>query len=164
MRDCSTESVLRCARYRLLVGDGARQWALKRGLSAAQSQDEAKMWNVTKAAWKQWKSYKDMIDEEQPAWEIPQDNERPLLQPQLPKKRQKTVVGVYSLRERHKSCNCIKHYTWQNWDATFLRFGIARYYRMQSCMLHSQETNFGKWARRESFGRKHLTHQAGWSL
>ena len=80
---------------RLLVGEGAWQWALKRGLPAAESLKDLESWNVTKAAQKQWRRYKEMIDREQPSWKIAKETDAELLQP--PKKRRKSVPGMQLL-------------------------------------------------------------------
>ena len=82
------------------MGYGAWQWALKRGIPAARTQEELEMWNVTNAAQKQWRKYKEMIDCEQAAWKIPEDTNADLLQ--APKKRQKTVAGMLWLAAFHK--------------------------------------------------------------
>jgi taspase (threonine aspartase 1) len=56
-----------------LAGDGARKWALKRGLHAAKGFTEAEQWNVTEGAKRQWQVYADMIAGTPPAWELPSD-------------------------------------------------------------------------------------------
>lgn len=82
------------AMRRMLVAEGAWQWALKRALLAAKTREELEMWNVTDAAQKQWQRYKEMISLEQPAWQTPGEHDAKLPLPSP--KRQKWTASNHN--------------------------------------------------------------------
>ncbi|KAK9918491.1 hypothetical protein WJX75_004444 [Coccomyxa subellipsoidea] len=54
-----------------LAGDGAREWALEQGLSAAPSPEAASQWHITDAAQRRWQRYQRLIDEASQSQEAP---------------------------------------------------------------------------------------------